>query len=263
MSELDSILAQFETPQAAGTEPATPAPAPETPPTPAPQTVADPEPATEPEPQAQPEPDQPKPGPNQDPEQLFNTDPRNVTFARLRVQNRQYQDALGKFAKILGVEAKDPEALVTTLEQKVLEFEAQQSNVPVEVLKEVDEARKAKAQQEFETYRTNALLGFQKVKDTFGIKDGDLQEFATQLNNAGKNPFTEAIDLVQEYRTLNFEKILQQERDKAVAEALAQQRKAAQHSTTPLKAQGAPAPAATSVKTVDALDSLLRQGGYN
>lgn len=259
MFDLDTVLAQFENP-ASAPAPA-PAPAEPTPPDEPAQPATDPAPA-EPAAPSEPakEPDQPKP---QDPEQLFNADPRNASFAKMRVQNRQYQDALGKFAKILGVQAADPEALVNALEQKVLEFEAQQSNVPVEVLKEVDEARKAKASQEFETLRTNALLGFQKVKDAFGIKDGELQEFAQQLNAAGKNPFTDALDLVQEYRTMNFDKILKQERDKAVAEALAQQQKAAAHSTTPLKAQGAPAPAATSVKTVGDLDTLLKQGGFS
>ena len=260
MTDLDTILGQFENPApAAPAAPVEPAPAP-APAEPAPAEPAPVEPAAPASPAA---PQPAEPAPVQDPEQLFNTDPRNASFAKLRVQNRQLQETLGKFAAVLGVESKDPEALITTLEQKILEFQSQQNNIPVDVLKEVEDARKAKTQQEFETLRTNALLGFQKVKDAFGLKDGDLTEFAQQLNGAGKNPFTDAMDLVTEYRNLNFDKILKQERDKAMAEALAQQKQTAAHSTAPLKAQGAPAPAATSVKTVNDLDSLLRQGGFN
>lgn len=249
---LDTVLTQFDKP--AETKPVEPAPVTE-PVTPA----AEPEPA---EPAKEPETPAATPEPEQTPEQILSGSKQNAAFAQMRVQNKQMQETITKLGGLLGLEVADHTQLITALEQKMLQFQAQETNIPVNVLQELEASRKAQQQQEAETHRTNALLGFQKVKDTFSLDQKGLNEFANQLNEAGKNPFTDPLDLIQEYRMLNFERILQQERDKAAQEVIARQKKAEAHSTTPAKAVGAPPTSATPVTTVSGLEELLRGGGF-
>lgn len=257
MDNLDQILAAFDNPAAA----AEPAPAVEPAPTaePAPATAPAAEPAAAPAGQAT---DPAQTEPQADPEPQFVGGKQNQAFAQMRTQNKMLQDTLAQIGQALGIQAQKPDELVSAITQKVLQFQSQENNIPVEVLQELEEARQLKAQHEQETHRNNALLSFQKVKDTFALDNNALNEFADQLAAAGKNPFADPLDLVQEYRMLNFDKILAAERAKAIAEEQARLNKVASHSSTPVKATGVPSQPAVTVTSVSDLDRLLSANGF-
>jgi len=252
MSTLTGALASYAT----GAPPPAPAPAPAAPdPVPPATPPAEPAPA---EPSAAP----PEPTPEKTPEQIFNENPKNAAFAQMRTQNARFISALGKIGQLIGIDnVKDPDELISVLEQRLIASEAQKNNVPVELYQQLEQARQDALSKEREMLKQAAAIGFQKVMSSFNLSQAQLQEFAQQLYDAGKNPYMTAIDLMQEYRALNFDKILAQERDRAVQAALANQRKTQEHSSAPSSLSGKPAEPPTQVTSVADLTQLLNRSG--
>lgn len=237
-----------------------PAAAPATPP---PSDTAPPSETVPPAQTTPPEGTPPPEDPVKTPDQVFNGDKQNQAFAAMRVQNTQYSKVLGKMAEVLGI--KDiqgkPEALLDALNERLMLFESQQTNVPVELLKRIEQTEKLAAQNEARSREEQANIGFQRVKDTFKLDDKALIEFARRLSQEGKDPYQNPMDLIQEYRNLNYDAILKKAQEDAVREALAKQTKSAAHSTTPSSAQGKPSSPAAPVNDMASLDALLQ--GFN
>jgi hypothetical protein len=264
MELLDSILnpgtvqtTQPQTQPAPQTEPqAQPQTEPKTEPKPEPQTEPQTEPKTEPQTQTEPEEDV-------DPEEIFTGkrakgDKQTKAFAEMRVKNASLERTIKSMAQILGVTDVDNEdMLINGLQRKVLEYRSQAEKVPIEALQEVEEARQIKEQFKVESLKQQATLGFQKVKDTYGLTNKQLTSFAEALRDKGLDPFKAPVDLLTEYRTVNFDKILKDAQDKAVAEALARQQKAQTQSTTPVSAQGAPTSGVSKEGGMVALNAVL------
>lgn len=199
----------------------------------------------------------PPAAPEQTPEQIFAGSKQNQAFAQMRTQNTQYLKTISKLGQLLGVtDMSNPDLIVQTVEQKLMEFEAQTNNVPVEIYKRLEEAERLRQESESGILSTNATLGFQKVKDTYKLDQPQLQAFAEQLSAAGKNPYQQNIDLMQEYRNMNFEKIVAAEKDAAVKEAIARQNKANTQSSTPSSAQGKPSD--TGPATINSVADLTK-----
>ena len=176
----------------------------------------------------------------------------------MRVQNKQLLGTVARLSQIMGLPTNlSPEQLVPIVEQRLLEIEAKANNIPLELAQRLEQAEQMRVQQEQSNLRTNADLAFQKVKDTYSLTQTQLIEFAQQLNQAGKNPYQQPVDLLQEYRALNFDKILDAERKKAAQEALARQTKAATQSTTPSKATGQPSDPSPQINSIAGLNALL------
>jgi hypothetical protein len=177
-------------------------------------------------------------------------------FAQMRVQNKQYQKIISGVAKILGVQdTSNPEALTESLNSLIIKAEAKKNNIPEDVyqrLQFLEEKDQVSAQQRLEQ---NAYLGFQNVKTTFKLDDAGLNKFAQDLRKAGLNPFETPIDLVKEYRNMNFDSLIQS----AVAEGIRQEAeraaKAQQFSSTPSKTQGQGGTDPEKINTVAQLTS--------
>jgi hypothetical protein len=248
-TNLDTLFGTMNNPPAA-TPPATPPetpPATEQPPAEAPAATAETTPPAAPEEE-------------QTPDKIFAADKQNQTFAAMRTKNTQYERIINKMAEVLGVQdTTNPEAVITALSDRLLAFEAQQTNIPVEILQRLQQNEILVAQQAESQRAEQANLGFQKVKDSFGLDDKGLMEFAKQLNSAGKDPYQTPMDLLQEYRTLNHDAIVKKATEDAVREALAKQAKSAAHSSTPSSAQGKPSTPAAPINDVQSLDALLGQ----
>ena len=104
------------------------------------------------------------------------------------------------------------------------------------------------------------MLGFQKVKNEYNLSNEDLNNFAEQLAAKNINPFSgDRVDLLKEYRMLNFDKLLAQAKEAGRQEEIARSLKAKQNSTTPLKTTGNDTPLGETpaVNTVKDLDNLL------
>ena len=197
-----------------------------------------------------------KPQPKQEPQDVF--DKRNAAFAQMRVENNQYRGLMTRVAQLVGLQnVGSPDELFNALTDHIRNLEARQHNVPVELLTRMEQSEQRTAQLEQERLRDQATLGFQHLKDTYGLNNDELLAFAKQLEEANKNPFVEPIDLIQEYRMLNYDALLAKEVEKKVQEVLALQGHAATHSTTPGQARGKGASTEQKVTTIQGVRDVI------
>lgn len=200
--------------------------------------------------------------PQQNYEDVFGTSKANAAFAKMRTQNKQMQQTLARLGGMLGVESEDPDALINALTGKMQEFEAKQTQIPLALLQRLEAAERYMASQDEQRIGDAARIGFQKVKDTYKLTDAQLNEFAVKLRDAGKNPFTQTMDLMQEYKLMYFDTLMQKARDEAAAAATQRQQKAKEHSTAPSKTQGSVGGGASSVSSVAELSQLLTKNNF-
>lgn len=186
-------------------------------------------------------------------------DKANAAFAALRSQNTQYKTLINKVATSLGIDFKDEQELIEKLNDDALSKMAQKQNVPVELLKKMESLEADSAAFKQEQLKSAALIGFQKVKDTYKLTDDELTAFAIQLDENNLNPFVSPVDMMKEYRNLNFDSILQKEIEAAVQEALKRDSAANNHSSKPNPKGAPPKTGASSeeVTTVKGLNDLL------
>lgn len=183
---------------------------------------------------------------------------QEYAFAQMRTQNTQLFGLLAKVAQATGIEFKDNNELLAKLNDDALGKLAQKQNVPVELLKRMEQLENTGKLYEAEQLKNNALVGFQKVKDSYGLSDDELRNFARELDERGRNPFLTQVDLETEYRQTHFNDILARETKKAVEAALKKSNAADKHSSTPSNANGKPdSGAPDKISTVAGLNSLL------
>lgn len=220
-----------------GTETAAPqTPAPETPPTPGISTEDAP----------------------LDPEEKFNKQGR--AFAQMRIQNKEYSDLIMNLAKATGQNPKNIAEAQTMLKEGLDKVVSKNRNIPEDVLREMEEDKRALAEYKQQQARQKALAGFQSVKDTFGLSREDVNSFADKLIENKLNPFEQDIDLVKEYRNLYFEQLIAKAKEEGVQEERARSLKAQQNSTTPSTQKGIAdntGNQGTPIKSVLDLDKLL------
>lgn len=196
------------------------------------------------------------------PEQIFNGNKQNAAFAKMRTENKTLADTVLRLGKTLGIEDTSDIAKVTReLEARIQAYEAQQSNVPLPVLQKLEETKRQQLEQEQELNRTKALQGFQKVKDTYGLDDAKLQDFATKLYDQGKNPFTDPVDLLTEYKILYYDELMEKTKQEAIAAERARTAKVNAHSSAPNTVTGAPPGAGTPVKSSNDMVAFLKSSG--
>jgi hypothetical protein len=231
---------------------ADPEPAPETPPVesePKPgETEGDPAP-TDPEP-TEPE-TKPEPAPT----------PANRAFAELRVKTQKYEKILKSLGNLLGAQdVNDPDAILNLVQEKVLQAQAKQQNIPVELLQKLDLLEAESQERQKAALTQQALIGFQNVKNQFGLDDKGLDAFAEELAQNGINPFAQQIDLVKVYRDFHFEDIIAKEVQKAVEAERQRALKAATESTTPGSATGVGGGTTPSqIKTASELENWFKE----
>ena len=82
------------------------------------------------------------------------------------------------------------------MQEKVLQAQAKQQNIPVELLQKLDLLEAESQERQKAALMQQALIGFQNVKNQFGLDDKGLDTFAEELAQKGINPFAQQIDLV-------------------------------------------------------------------
>lgn len=180
-------------------------------------------------------------------------------FAQMRVQNAQLLGLLSKIAKATGIEYTDNNDLLAKLNDDSIAKLAAKQNVPVELLKRMEQLEQRDLASRQEKIQQAAFLGFQQVKDTYDLTEDELRAFALELDAAGKNPFEQPIDLVTEYKLTHFDDIVTKKANAAVQAALAKSSAADKHSSKPNSANGKPdSGKPDKVSTVAGLNSILK-----
>lgn len=180
-------------------------------------------------------------------------------FAQMRIQNNRLLTLLSKIAKATGIEYTDTNDLLAKLDDDSITKLAAKQNVPVELLKRMEQLEQRDLIAQQEKLQQAAFLGFQKVKDTYDLTEDELRAFALELDAAGKNPFEQPIDLVTEYKLTHFDDIVTKKANAAVQAALAKSSAADKHSSKPNSANGKPdSGKPDKISTIAGLNSILK-----
>lgn len=195
--------------------------------------------------------------PPQDQQQQGQQDKAHLAFVQMRTQNATLMKTLKTFAANNGIEYKDETDLLSKIQDQDLSKRAEEAKVPKEVLERMERLEKRDQEYSKEQLKTKALIGFQKVKDTYQLTPAELQEFGDKLFDSGNNPFETDLELEKEYRNMYFDKIVQKRVDAAVEEALKRDSAARKNGSNPNEKRGAGSQAGKEVSTVGDLNALL------
>lgn len=178
-------------------------------------------------------------------------------FAQMRVENAQSKALLAKVAQAAGIEFTDEADLIAKLNSDALTKLAEKQHVPVELLTRMEQLELDSKAYAEEKLQVAALQGFQTLKDSYSLTDEELQGFAAELDENGKNPFQEPIDVISEYKLTHYDEIMQKKIDAAVQAALKTSNAADTHSSTPGNSKGKGGNGTEKVTTVQSLDKFL------
>ena len=172
--------------------------------------------------------------PAQDPAQR-RANQANQAFAKMRTENAAMLKTLQQTASILGIDPKlSPDQLSRLIQQKATEAQAKRNNVDPEIMKRLNQLEDVNARYQAQEREKALSNDFLTIKNKFGATDDDLMAFAQALDSEGYDPFAPgANNLITEFISRNFDKIIQNKVDAAVR---AEQERAA-------KGSGASAPA--------------------
>lgn len=184
---------------------------------------------------------------------------QEYAFAQMRVQNNQLMGLIGKIAQAAGIDYKDDTDLISKLNDDAITKLAEKQNVPVELLKRMEHLEQRDKLYQAEQLKGAAFAGFQKIKSTYELTDDELRTFAKELDESGKNPFFNLIDIESEYKLTHFDDIIAKKAQAAVQAALAKSSAADTHSTKPNNVKGKPDEnTGDKVTTVSGLNALLK-----
>ena len=193
------------------------------------------------------------------PEEKFNNK-ANSAFAQLRIQNKALSDLVMNMAKASGQTPKTLEEAQAILNEGLTKVVSKNRNIPEDVLREMEDDKKALAELKQTQAKQRALAGFQLVKDTHGLSKDEVNTFADKLIEKNINPFEQEIDLVKEYRNIYFDELIAKAKEAGVQEERARSLKAQNNSTTPSTQKGLPENTGSQgnpIKSVADLDKLL------
>ena len=160
-------------------------------------------------------------------------------FAQMRIENKNLQKMIKGVAEVLGVQdTSNPESVTQALQQKIIEAQAKQQNVPPEMLARLQQLEEAQNETTQNQIRQQAYVGFQKVKDTFNLSNQDLEKFAATLQEKGVNPFDGPVDIMKEYKVHNYDRLIAEAEARGAQKEIERTTKAQNQGTTPNKAQG-------------------------
>lgn len=193
-----------------------------------------------------------------EPNQTQTDDKKAHAFAQMRIQNKQQADLLKNIGAVLGVQdTSNPEALTQALQDKVIAAQAKAQGVPEEFYRRLNNLEQNNQQFVQEQMKRTALLGFQKVKESFGLQNKDVEAFADDLYKDGIDPFTNPVDVVKEYKMRNFDKLLADAEARGAAAEAARASKANQHGSSPNNKQGKRNTGDEKINTMKELSNFL------
>lgn len=184
-------------------------------------------------------------------------DKSNFAFGQMRVKISTLEGLLGKVAKASGIEYTDANDLLTKLNDDAINKLAQRQNVPVELLRRMEELEQNSNAYKQQQIQNAAAVGFQTIMTDYSLTQEELKAFALELDKVGKNPFAQPIDIVAEYKLMHYDDIINKRVEAAVQAALTKSNVADQNSSTPNTQQGQGGGADNKITTISGLNALL------
>jgi hypothetical protein len=176
----------------------------------------------------------------------------------MRIANKQLTQLLGKLANANGIEYKNTDELISKLNDSALQQISQKSNVPVELLKEVESLRQDSEMLRQQQAQTRLTEGFRTLMTDYSLNEKELRAYCNELDSAGIDVSTHGFDVVSHYKMTHIDDIIQKRVTAAVTEALSKDAAADAHSTAPVQRRGSRGGGNPKVSSMASLDALLK-----
>ena len=185
---------------------------------------------------------------------------KEYAFAQQQHEISELTALLGKVAEANGIKFENKKDLMNKLNDSAIESMAQKQGVPAELLREMEQLKNDAAQWKRYQHEQSAAQGFKAVQDEYNLTQDQLNSFAVELDAAGLNPFTQNVNVLNEYKIRHFDDIVQAKIQAGIEAALRNDGAANQNSSTPSSMQGASGSTLSpdKVDTVAKLNALLR-----
>ena len=188
---------------------------------------------------------------------------QNKAFAEMRIKNKEYETFLMNMARVAKLDVKGAQDAMNILSARIQATEAKQKQMDPTILKELEDSRKQISEMQAERLKERTISDFARLKATHSLSDAQLNEFADTLISKNKNPFEQEMDLVNEYRLINFDKLIEAAREQGRQEEIARSTNAKASSTTPGSQRATPESTGEqkAIKNPEDLDTLFKSLG--
>lgn len=159
---------------------------------------------------------------------------QNFEFARLRTENKKQANLLKNLGKSLGMDPKaTPDEIAEKVQEILLQKEAKDKNVPVDLLQRMQELETIAAENSRIKLESETEKAFTNLAEKYNLDSDALTEFAVYLGENGKNPLDGVeVDIESEYIKLHHDDIVQAAVAAALEKESKRQKKVEEHAGT-------------------------------
>lgn len=156
---------------------------------------------------------------------------QNYEFARLRTENKKQANLLKNLGKAIGLDPKaTPEEVAEKVNEILLQKEAKEKNIPVELMQRLQELESIAAENTRVKIENETQKAFTTLAEKYSLNSDALTSFAHELAANGKNPFDGVeVDIESEYIKLHHEDIVKAAVDAALNAENQRKKKVEEH----------------------------------
>lgn len=152
---------------------------------------------------------------------------QNHAFAEQRLRIKEDEKFIRDIGKLMGFDNKASlEDIRAKAKEVLIEKEAKDNNVPVEIMQRLDAAEQVIQENNRIKLETKVKEDFSELIDRHNLDEEAVTEFTTYLMDNGKNPMLDpSVDIAAEYLKLHYEDMVQAAVEEAMAKEEARKKK--------------------------------------
>lgn len=187
-------------------------------------------------------------------------DKSSRAFAKLRTENKALNQLVTDLAKAYNIEGKDSAEVMTALKEHLLEKQAQEQNVPKELLSRLNVLEAQKKEYDTFTRAQKTEKAFEALKTEFNLSQEQIIAFVKQTAADGINPFEQdGIDIRREYIMRNYNTLIKAAEERGARAEAERATKANTNSTNPGNRSSQTPGTPNKINTVSALEDFLNK----
>lgn len=135
---------------------------------------------------------------------------QNYAFAQQRQQIKAQEALFKNLGKLIGMENAKPEEIQQKIQEVLLEKQAKEQNIPVEILQRLERAEALVADNQAIRRQMEVQDAFTELAENHELDDKDIEEFTKYLLDNNKNPLEHPeVDIAAEYLKLHYEDMIE------------------------------------------------------
>lgn len=194
------------------------------------------------------------------PAKASDTQKQNQAFAKMRSENKELGNTIIRMAEILGLDTRQPlNVLAAQVQQAQTNALAQKRGMDPVVLQRLDALEADHAELTRIKAEQSVKAAFDEITDKFGATNDDIKSFAEDLIREGYDPMAPGANIVNEFISRNFDKIIEKRVASAVAAEQARSAKGSGASKPGNKQGQEDNKEPHAINSVSELDSFLEE----